>query len=185
MSSFLSCYGQINIFCTFPLFAGSAILSTSAMSVIKKQPSVARNLSLGSHASTTCSSFAAFCLLLGSDNTPSSFNIPSKKFLRRFWSHLFYLPQTISANDNYRKIKHFLPGINFRWSSITDSRSIFTTPVFSSDSTSSCLVEVAVDTSGSLKLSSLLWLWRASLASFSFSSSWSVHRRQNVTWPGP
>ena len=79
MSSFLSCHGQINIFYTFPLFAGSAILSTSAMSVIKKQPSVARNLSLGSHASTICSSFVVFCFPLGSDSTPSSFNIPSKR----------------------------------------------------------------------------------------------------------
>ena len=107
MSSFLSCQGQINIFYTFPLFAGSAILSTSAMSVIKKQPSVARNLSLGSHASTTCSSFVVFCLPLGSDSTPSSFNIPSKRCFMTLLITSVLSTSNYSgyANHNYRKIK--------------------------------------------------------------------------------
>ena len=115
MSSFLSCHGQINIFYTFPLFAGSAILSTSAMSVIKKQPSVARNLSLGSHASTTCSSFVVFCLPLGSDSTPSSLNIPSKRWFMTLlitsvlstsnYSGQISICLSCFANHNHRKIK--------------------------------------------------------------------------------
>jgi hypothetical protein len=59
-------YFQQNIKNTFPLFVGSAMLSTSAISVIKKHPSVARNLSFGSLASTTDSLWTPFCLAFSS-----------------------------------------------------------------------------------------------------------------------